>query len=86
MKKIVFAVVVLALVSTSCGSKKKIADLETKNKEIQDLLNSCTVKLNTCLTEKEGLSGQVDFLKKNNSELLNNMNTMTSLSAKVHKI
>lgn len=82
MKKIVFAVVVLALVSTSCGSKKKIADLETKNKEIQDLLNSCTVKLNTCLTEKEGLSGQVDFLKKNNSELLNNMNTMTSLSAK----
>lgn len=82
MRKLILAVTLLSLVVTSCGSKKKIADLESKNKEVQDLLNSCTVKLNTCLTEKEGLTNQVDFLKKNNSELLNNMNNMTSLSAK----
>jgi chemotaxis protein MotB len=82
MRKLILTVTLLSLVVTSCGSKKKIADLESKNKEVQDLLNSCTVKLNTCLTEKEGLTNQVDFLKKNNSELLNNMNNMTSLSAK----
>ena len=76
MRKLILTVTLLSLVATSCGSKKKIADLESKNKEVQDLLNSCTVKLNTCLTEKEGLTNQIDFLKKNNSELMNNMNNM----------
>jgi chemotaxis protein MotB len=39
---------------TSCVSKK-YTDLEARNKETQDLLNSCTVKLNSCLEEKAGL-------------------------------
>ena len=65
MKKILFALSLVTLfATTSCGTKKKIADLETKNKEVQDLLNSATVKLNSCLTEKESLAGQIDFLKK----------------------
>jgi len=62
--------------------KKKIAALESKNKEIQDLLNTCTVKLNNCLTEKESMASQMEFLKKNNSDLINNMGNMTTLSAK----
>ena len=83
MKKILFALSLVALVATtSCGTKKKIADLETKNKEVQDLLNSATVKLNSCLTEKESLTGQIDFLKKSNTDLINNMNNVTTLSAK----
>ena len=83
MKKILFALSLVALVATtSCGTKKKIADLETKNKEVQDLLNSATVKLNSCLTEKESLAGQIDFLKKSNTDLINNMNNVTTLSAK----
>lgn len=82
MKRILLAISIVALLSTSCGAKKKIADLESKNKEIQDLLNTCTVKLNTCITEKDGLSSQLDYLKKSNSDLLNNMNNMTTLSTK----
>ncbi|MEY2692173.1 MAG: hypothetical protein RIT03_563 [Bacteroidota bacterium] len=83
MKKVLFALSLVALIATtSCGTKKKIADLEAKNKEVQDLLNSATVKLNACLTEKESLAGQIDFLKKSNTDLINNMNNVTTLSAK----
>jgi chemotaxis protein MotB len=83
MKKVLFALSLVALIATtSCGTKKKIADLEAKNKEVQDLLNSATVKLNSCLTEKESLAGQIDFLKKSNTDLINNMNNVTTLSAK----
>lgn len=82
MRKVLLIVSLAALSLTSCGSKKKIADLEAKNKEIQDLLNTATVKLNTCLTEKDALANQVDFLKKNNSDLINNMGNLTTLTAK----
>jgi chemotaxis protein MotB len=82
MRKIILALSIVALLTTSCGTKKKIAALESKNKEIQDLLNTCTVKLNTCLTEKDAIANQIDFLKKNNSDLINNMGNMTTLSTK----
>ena len=83
MKKVLFALSLVVLVATtSCGTKKKIADWEAKNKEVQDLLNTATVKLNSCLTEKESLAGQIDFLKKSNTDLINNMNNVTTLSAK----
>jgi len=82
MKKVFLALSVVAILATSCGTKKKIAELESKNKEIQDLLNTATVKLNTCLSEKEGMIGQLDFLKKNNSDLINNMGNMTTLTTK----
>lgn len=81
MKKIVLALaVVTALATTSCGSKKKIAELEAKNKECQDLLNSATVKLNMCLSEKDAMANQMEFLKKNNADLINNMGNMTTLT------
>ena len=35
MKRIVLSLLFLTLFSTSCVSKKKFVDLETKNKEIQ---------------------------------------------------
>jgi chemotaxis protein MotB len=82
MKKIILAVSLVALLATSCGTKKKIAALESKNKEIQDLLNTCTVKLNTCFTEKEAIANQIEFLKKSNTDLLTNMGNMTTLSTK----
>ena len=82
MKRIVLSLLFLTLFSTSCVSKKKFVDLETKNKEIQDLLNSCTVKLNICNTEKDALASQIEFLKKNNQNLIQNMDNMTTLSTK----
>ncbi|MEK8179505.1 OmpA family protein [Flavobacterium buctense] len=82
MKKVIFALSLAALTLTSCGTKKKIAALEAQNKECQDLLNSTTVKLNMCLTEKEALSKQNDYLKQNNSDLINNQKELTMLTSK----
>ncbi len=82
MKKVLLALSVVGVLMTSCGTKKKLAECEAKNKEIQDLLNTATVKLNTCLSEKEALNSQIDYLKKNNSDLINNVGNITTLSSK----
>ena len=88
MKKTVFMLALAAITLTSCGTKKKMAELEAKNKEIQDLLNTATVKLNTCLSEKDALNSQIDYLKqdnadlkKNNAELNTNMALLSSKGA-----
>ncbi|MBG6111978.1 chemotaxis protein MotB [Flavobacterium sp. CG_23.5] len=81
MKKIVIALSVLALLS-SCVSKKKYTDLEARNKETQDLLNTATVKLNSCLEEKAGLTATVAGLKDQNQGLISTSKDMTVLSTK----
>ncbi len=89
MKKIILGCLGITLLLSSCVSQKKFADLEAKAKESQDLLNSATVKLNTCLEEKatttsrmETLEDQNAFLKANNQELINNMGNLTTLTTK----
>ena len=82
MKRVILIMTLATMSLTSCVSKKKFTELEAKNKEIQDLLNTATVKLNTCLTEREALANQVDFLKKNNTDLINNMGNLTTLTTK----
>ncbi len=74
---------------SSCVSQKKYAELEAKQKETQDLLNSATVKLNSCLEDKataeaqlQTLQDQNAFLKANNQELINNMGNLTTLTTK----
>jgi chemotaxis protein MotB len=81
MKKVVIALSVLALLS-SCVSKKKYAELEAKNKETQDLLNTCTVKLNSCLEEKAALSATAVALKDQNLNLIETSKEMAVLSTK----
>ncbi|MGB5273959.1 MAG: hypothetical protein WBN39_07890, partial [Flavobacteriaceae bacterium] len=89
MRKIVLGFFGIALLLSSCVSQKKYADLEAKAKETQDLLNSATVKLNTCLEEKatatsrmKTLEDQNAFLKANNQDLINNMGNLTTLTTK----
>ena len=82
MKKVLLIITLASISLTSCVSKKKFALLETKNNEIQELLNTATVKLNVCLTEKEALNKQVDYLKQNNTELISNSKELTVLTAK----
>ncbi len=89
MKKMMIGFLGLALALSSCVSQKKYADLEAKHKETQDLLNSATVKLNSCLEDKatsqarlKTLEEQNAFLKANNQELINNMGNLTTLTAK----
>jgi chemotaxis protein MotB len=88
MKKIVIALSFFMLL-TSCVSKKKYTDLEARNKETQDLLNSCTVKLNSCLEEKSGLNAslaalrdQNENLKATNQGLISTSKDMTILTTK----
>ena len=80
MKKIIVAITIASIVLTSCGTKKKIAALETQNKECQDLLNTASTKLNLCLSEKELLSKENNYRKQNNSDLINNTKEITVLS------
>jgi chemotaxis protein MotB len=81
MKKIVIALSFFMLL-TSCVSKKQYTALEAKNKETQDLLNTCTVKLNSCLEEKAGLKASVDGLKDQNQHLITQSKDMTVLTTK----
>lgn len=89
MKKILLGSLGIMLLLSSCVSQKKYAELETKQKETQDLLNSATVKLNSCLEEKatatsrlKTLEDQNAFLKANNQDLINNMGNLTTLTTK----
>lgn len=81
MKRI--ALLVLGgLLVTSCVSNKKFAELQDKLKTTEDLLNSATVKLNSCLKDKEVLASQNELLQKNNEGLLSNLGNMTMLTQK----
>lgn len=89
MRKAFLGTLGVALLLTSCVSNKKYAELEAKQNETQDLLNSATVKLNSCLEEQaaneaqlQTLQQQNDFLKSNNQELINNMGDLTTLTTK----
>ncbi len=82
MKKLFLSALALSLTLSSCVSKKKFTELEAKQKETQDLLNSATVKLNSCLTEKEALANQVDYLKKTNTDLIDSSKELTVLTTK----
>lgn len=82
MKRAFLTLTLAAMTLTSCGTKKKIAELEAKNKEIQDLLNTATVKLNTCLAEKEQMANRIEDLKSTNSQLITTKDQITTLSSK----
>ena len=89
MKKLLLFSASAALVLSSCVSKKEFTDLEAKQKETQDLLNSATVKLNSCLEDKASttarttaLEEQIADLRKNNAGLIDSNKELTLLTAK----
>ncbi len=82
MKKIMLLSATAALLLSSCVSQKKYAELETLQQETKDQLNTATVKLNSCLDEKERLGEQIKTLNNQNSALLNNVGNLATLSTK----
>ena len=89
MKKLMLLSVCAMVLLASCVSKKQYAALEAKQKETQDLLNSATVKLNLCLSEKaeaaarlEGLKEQLADLRKSNDALIKSSQDLTELTSK----
>ena len=89
MKKYFLLILCVSILIPSCVSQKKYAALEAVNQQSKDLLNTATVKLNTCIDEKavaeaevKSLKEQVTFLSNNNQDLINTMGNLTTLSQK----
>ncbi|MCB7480884.1 OmpA/MotB family protein [Christiangramia sediminis] len=82
MRKIMLLSATAAILLSSCVSQKKYNELETKQRETQDQLNTATVKLNSCLDEKERLNSQISNLNNTNAALLNNVGDLATLSKK----
>jgi chemotaxis protein MotB len=89
MKKLMLLSVVGMLIMSSCVSKKEFTALEAKQKETQDLLNTATVKLNSCLTDKaaadarvSGLQDQLADMRSTNLDLINTKGNLTTLTQK----
>jgi len=89
MKKLILLSVTGMLVLTSCVSKKEFAALESKQKETQDLLNTATVKLNSCLSDKaasmarvETMKEQLQDLRRSNQDLIDTKGNLTTLTQK----
>ena len=87
MKKILILVACTGLLFSSCVSSQKYAELETRQKNTQDLLNTATVKLNSCLTDKSGLTSennalksQVASLNASNGQLITQIGEFTTLT------
>ncbi|MEN3324192.1 OmpA family protein [Mariniflexile soesokkakense] len=82
MKKILLLSLSAMLLLSSCVSKKQFTDLESKYKESQDLLNSATVKLNTCLEDRASATARAKALEEQVSDLRKNNDNLQILSAK----
>lgn len=89
MKKFfVFGFISLFTIS-SCGPKKELLAAQKKLKNTKDLLNTATVKLNSCLSDKAvsdaslmALKEQLIDLRKTNDALFSSTKEMTVLTTK----
>jgi chemotaxis protein MotB len=85
-----FAIATMAgVMLASCVSQQKFSELESLQQNTKSLLDSATVKLNTCNEDKEAavarlasLQDRVNFLQANNQDLINNIGNLTTLSQK----
>ena len=81
MKKFVL-ILLGGLALTSCVSNKKFRAVQEQLKTTEDLLNTATIKLNSCLKDKELLQSKNEMLAKNNEGLMTNLGNMTMLTQK----
>ena len=89
MKNIfVFGFISLLMIS-SCGPNKELLTAQKELKNTQDLLNTATIKLNSCLSDKavsdaslKALREQLTDLRKTNDALFSSTKEMTVLTTK----
>ena len=88
MRKLFVLLVVSSFVLTSCVSSKKYNELEAQYTTTKDLLNTCTVKLNQCETERSvaqarntELENRLADLRQTNQELIQSSKSLTMLTA-----
>ncbi|TDI72125.1 MAG: hypothetical protein E2O86_00640 [Bacteroidetes bacterium] len=87
MKKILILIVSTGLLMTSCVSKKQFSELESKYRTTQDLLNTATVKLNSCEADRAAanaraasLEERLEDLRATNKNLIESSKSMTILT------
>ena len=82
MKKVLLLSLSTVFLLSSCVSKKQFTDLQAKQKETQDLLNSATVKLNTCLEDRASITARATALEERIADLKDANDNLQILSAK----
>jgi len=89
MRTKLFVSITTLILLGSCVSQKKFTSLEDKQKKTQDLLNSATVKLNSCLEDRASFSArakaleeQLVDLRKTNQGLMESTKDLTILTSK----
>tara|TARA_B110000967_G_scaffold36087_1_gene35280 strand:+ start:43 stop:897 length:855 start_codon:yes stop_codon:yes gene_type:complete len=89
MKRIYVLGVTALIVLASCGANKELTAAQEKLKTTEDLLNTATVKLNSCLSDKAvadanltALRDQLYDLRKTNDALISSTEQMTLLTSK----
>ncbi|MBF8149912.1 OmpA family protein [Winogradskyella sp. F6397] len=89
MKKLMLLSVCSMVFLASCVSKKDYLALEAQQKETQDLLNTATVKLNSCLSDVAAANARVETMKdqladlrKANQDLIDTKGDLTILTKK----
>ncbi len=82
MKKVLLLSLSTVFLLSSCISKKQFTDLEAKQKETQDLLNSATVKLNSCLEDRASVTARATALEEQIADLRKSNDNLQILSAK----
>ncbi len=80
--KVIIGLILFSIISTSCVSKKKLAEAESKYSETKALLDTATMKLNMCNDENQNLKGQIAVLKETNKSLFNQQGNLTTLTQK----
>ena len=76
MNKLFALGIISCLIITSCGPNKELVAAQKELKDTKDLLNTATVKLNSCLSDKavaeaslEAMKEQLKDLRKTNDAL-----------------
>ena len=82
MKKTGFLVLTLAVLLSSCGSKKQIASLQEQNTKLEGDLSAARMELAKCLDDKTKLSEDNAYLRTQSNKLLNSMSDMVILNRK----
>ena len=89
MKQLLIFGIFSSLLLSSCISKKQFTELEARLKEKEELLDTATVKLNSCLTDYaaanarvEAMRDQLNDLRRANQDLIDTKGNLTTLTQK----
>ena len=89
MKQLLIFGIFSTLLLSSCVSKKQFTELEARLKEQEELLDTATVKLNSCLTDYaaanarvEAMRDQLNDLRRANQDLIDTKGNLTTLTQK----